>query len=240
LKNVTFAHRKKVILSGVDIDIPANQITVLQGASGAGKTTLIDMLIGLHRPASGEVLVGGVPLEDLDLKAWRGQIGYVPQELHLLHASIRDNVTLGDTSISDERVINALQLAGVTELLNRKNGLDAWVGEMGSKLSGGQRQRISIARALVTEPKLLIFDEVTSALDPETEAGIVESIRGLKSAFTIIAVTHRPAWSAVADRLYLVVNRQAQLLKPSLVAAKPKRGAVSRKAPAKRQRRSRT
>jgi ATP-binding cassette subfamily C protein len=226
-ENVSFGHRKKLVLKNVDLEIPANQLTVLQGPSGSGKTTLIDMLIGLHRPVSGKVLIGGVPLETIDLAAWRRQIGYVPQELHLLHATVRDNVALGDPAISDEAVSEALIKAGVGGLLQRRGGLDAGVGEMGSKLSGGQRQRISIARALVTNPKLLILDEVTSALDPETEAAIVESITALKGRYTIIAVTHRPAWTRAADRLYQIEKQNAALLHPAVAA--PKRKPAARK-----------
>ena len=234
-ENVSFAHRKRQVLKNVNLEIPANQLTVLQGPSGAGKTTLIDLLIGLHRPKTGTVYVGETPMENLDLAAWRRQIGYVPQELHLLHTSIRDNVALGDTSISDERVAEALTQAGVESLLERHGGLDASVGELGSKLSGGQRQRISIARALVTAPKLLILDEVTSALDPETERAIVDSITALKGRYTIVAITHRYAWTRAADRLYQIEKQQASLVSPVIAAAKVRR-ISTRKAPVAKRR----
>ncbi len=238
-EDVSFAHRKRPILKGVDLEIPANQLTVLQGPSGAGKTTLIDLLIGLHRPSTGRVLVGGTSLESLDLAAWRRQIGYVPQELHLLHATIRENVALGDPAITDEQVTGAIKQAGIESLLQRANGLESSVGELGSRLSGGQRQRISIARALVTAPKLLILDEVTSALDPETEQAIVESITALKGQYTIIAITHRSAWTLAADRLYLVDNKTSKLIKQAKTAKgplrkKPPKRASSRKSPAAR------
>jgi ATP-binding cassette subfamily C protein len=214
-EDVDFFHGDKQILHGVDLEIPANAITVLSGPSGAGKTTIIDLLIGLHRPASGRILIGDTPVEELDIVQWRKQVGYVPQELSLFHASVRMNLTLGDTTISDEAIHDALRQAGAHDFIAALPlGLDTDVGEMGSKLSGGQRQRISLARALVGGPKLLILDEVTSALDPHTEAEIVENIAGLRGGYTIVAITHRPAWTRVADRLYRVSQGRATLEPP--------------------------
>ncbi|MCP5080151.1 MAG: ATP-binding cassette domain-containing protein [Alphaproteobacteria bacterium] len=175
---------------------------MLQGPSGAGKTTLIDLLIGLHKANSGTVLLDGIPLGEIDIKDWRKKIGYVPQELSLFHNTIRENITLGDKLLTDEDVMRALAHAGGDVFVNMlPGGLGTVAGELGAKLSGGQRQRIALARALVTRPQLVILDEVTSALDPETEAEIVSSIRALSGDFTVIAVTHRPAWTKIADRL---------------------------------------
>lgn len=202
---VTFAYGDHTIIDNASFEIPAGQITVLQGASGSGKTTLIDLLTSLHRPTSGEITIDGVPIEELSIRAWRRLIGYVPQELSLLHGTIRENVALGDAAIGDEAIRAALARAGAEVLISGPaHGLDADVGEMGTKLSGGQRQRIALARALVLEPKLLILDEVTSALDPETEDQICREVAALRGDFTIVAITHRPAWTAIADRLYKV------------------------------------
>jgi ATP-binding cassette subfamily C protein len=215
-EDVDFFHGDRQILRGVDLEIPANAITVLSGPSGAGKTTIIDLLIGLHRPTSGRILIGDTPVEELDIVQWRKQVGYVPQELSLFHASVSMNLTLGDTAISDEAVHAALRQAGADDFIAALPlGLDTDVGEMGSKLSGGQRQRISLARALVGGPKLLILDEVTSALDPHTEAEIVENIAGLRGGYTIVAITHRPAWTRVADRLYRISEGRATLETPA-------------------------
>ena len=204
-ENVNFSHGAKQVLNGVSLEIPASAITVLSGPSGAGKTTIIDLLIGLHRPDSGRILIGGTPIEEIDVTLWRKQLGYVPQELSLFHANVRTNITLGDETITDEQILEALSQAGAGSFVAQlSHGLDTSVGEMGSKLSGGQRQRISLARALVNKPKVLILDEVTSALDPETEAEIVANIAGLRGAYTIVAITHRPAWTEIADRLYRV------------------------------------
>ena len=204
-EHVDFAHGETEVLSDVSFTIPARAITVFSGPSGSGKTSLIDLLIGLNIPSRGRILIGDTPLTEIDMRAWRHMIGYVPQELSLFHASVRDNITLSDTSIGDEEVLAALEQAGASGFIaNLPEGLDTDVGEMGGKLSGGQRQRISLARALVTRPQVLILDEVTSALDPETENEIVGNIASLRGKFTIIVITHRPAWTAIADRLYKV------------------------------------
>lgn len=211
-EDVEFSHGKFPVLRKVSLQIPANAITVLSGPSGAGKTTIIDLLIGLHRADKGRVLIGGQPIEEIDIAQWRRQIGYVPQELGLFHADIRTNITLGDTTIPDERVEEALRQAGALEFVSKlQGGLSASVGEMGSKLSGGQRQRLSLARALVMKPRVLILDEVTSALDPATEAEIVENISRLGGRYTIVAITHRPAWTKIADRLYRVEEGKVTL-----------------------------
>ncbi len=204
-ENVSFAHGKTPVVRNANLAIEAGSITVLQGQSGAGKTTLIDLLIGLHNPDKGSITLDGVPLTEIDIKQWRRMIGYVPQELSLLHTSIRDNLTLGDPQISDKDLEMALDQAGARDfIMAMPNGLDSEVGAMGSKLSGGQRQRIALARALVKRPKLLILDEVTSALDPETEQSICQNIKALRGQYTTVAITHRPAWTEIATHLYKV------------------------------------
>jgi len=212
--HVTFAHEDRPTVENVSLFIPSGKITVLQGPSGAGKTTIVDLLLGLHEPSSGSITVDDRPLNDLSLKAWRSNIGYVPQELSLLHASLRDNIALGNTDLSDDDIFEALRLADALDFVSTlPDGLNANAGEMGGRLSGGQRQRIALARALVGRPKLLILDEVTSALDPETEASICRNALSLAGEFTIIAITHRPAWSKIADRLYKVDHGTASEIK---------------------------
>jgi ATP-binding cassette subfamily C protein len=214
--DVSFHYGEKAVLTNVSLEIPAGGITVLQGPSGAGKTTIIDLLIGLHAPRSGQILVGADPLPDVNIEAFRKRIGYVPQELTLLHSSVRENITLGDKDISDDQIMAALDLAGASAFVaSLPEGLDTDVGETGGKLSGGQRQRISLARALVTNPDILILDEVTSALDPSTEAEIVANISDLSRKYTIIVITHREAWARIADRLYDVKDgRVKEVLRP--------------------------
>jgi ATP-binding cassette subfamily C protein len=205
VEHVTFAYDAEPVLRDVSVIIGARQITVLKGLSGSGKTTLIDLLVGLHTPQAGRIMLGGTPLAEIDIAALRRRIGYVSQDLSLLHASIRENICLGDQSITESQLSEALRLAGLEDFIaSLPEGLATVAGEMGARLSGGQRQRIALARALVTSPDILILDEVTSALDPETEADIVANIRGLSRVFTIIVITHREAWVEVADRLYEV------------------------------------
>ncbi len=206
-EKVSFGHGSRAVITDVSIDIPPNSITVIQGASGTGKTTLIDLLTCLYRPSTGRILVGDTDLTRISLKAWRRTIGYVQQELTLLHSSIADNITLGDETISDDDIWRAIDLAGARDFIeDLPAGLTTDAGEMGTRLSGGQRQRIALARALVGKPRLLILDEVTSALDPQTEREICERIQGLSDRFTVIAVTHRSAWTTIATRLYKIAD----------------------------------
>ena len=213
--NVTFAHGNTAVIENATFDIPANQITVLQGPSGAGKTTLIDLLIGLNTAQRGKILIGGKDITTIDIKAWRQSIGYVPQELVLFHDTVRENICLSNRDISTEAIKAALDQAGAKDFIDAlPAGIETDVGEMGGKLSGGQRQRIALARALVTNPRILILDEVTSALDPDTEAEIVNNIARLRRRYTIVAITHRPAWTKIADNLYTVANGHVRNPKP--------------------------
>jgi len=203
MHNISFAFGENQVLEDISMEVPANQVTVIMGASGVGKTTITDLLLGLYRPDEGEILVDGVPLEQIDLHAWRAMIGYVPQELILFHDTVLANVTLGDKSFSAAQAQAALEAADAWDFVSTlPEGIMTQVGERGAKLSGGQRQRIALARALVHNPSLLILDEVTSALDPETEAAICRNIRNLAHSITILAITHRPAWVDAADRVY--------------------------------------
>ena len=206
-ENVGFAYGKKPVLSGVNLECMANEITVLIGPSGAGKTTLIDLIIGFYLPQQGSIKIDGVSTQEVKLATWRSSIGYVPQELTLLRGTIADNIRMGDLNISEGMIEEALKLAGAEKFVeDLPDGLNTDIGTMGAKLSGGQRQRISLARALVLRPKLLLLDEVTSALDDASEAEICDNILSLSGKFTIIAITHKPAWTKIADRIYRVAG----------------------------------
>jgi ATP-binding cassette subfamily C protein len=205
LDDLQFAHDQTPILRGLSMTVPANRLTVLTGPSGGGKTTTVDMLLGLHRPDQGRILVDGVPFEEIDLASWRDLVGYVPQEVFLLHDSVRANLTLGDDAIDDATIWWALQLAGIGDFVRQLDGgLEGTVGEGGGRFSGGQRQRLALARALVHRPRLLILDEVTSALDPATAIAVAQSIRELSRETTVLTITHRPEFLDVADQIYRV------------------------------------
>ena len=152
-----------------------------------------------------------MPLEEIDLKSWRRLVGYVPQDLVLFHDTIHANVALGDRQIGEAQVRRALQMAGAWEFIEAlPDGMQTHVGQGGAKLSGGQRQRIALARALVCQPKLLVLDEVTSALDPHTEQQICANVRELAGEVTVLAITHRPALLEIADRCYRVEGGRAE------------------------------
>ena len=200
---VSFGYDRQPILERVDLAIPFGRLVVVTGASGAGKTTLADLVLGLNMPTAGEVTIDGVPTGEVDLAFWRRQVGYVAQEIVLLNDTILNNITLGDTDVDEAAIERALELAGIAEFVSAlPQGLATLVGDKGATLSGGQRQRIALARALVTRPKLLILDEVTSALDPATEHEICANIRGLAAETTVFAITHRPALLDYADMIY--------------------------------------
>jgi ATP-binding cassette subfamily C protein len=211
LDRVTFAYDDSVILNDVTVRVPVGHLVCLNGPSGAGKTTLLDIVCGLVRPQSGEVFIDKVPLGDVDLRAWRRQIGYVPQELILLHDTILANVTLGDTDYSEADAEKALRASGAWGFVSRlPNGLHTVVGEQGLRFSGGQRQRIAIARALVRRPRLLILDEITASLDPATEQEICERLTDLRGQVTILASSHQPALSRIADAVYRLEGGRAE------------------------------
>ena len=207
LDNVSFSYGKGQVLNGVTLTIPASSFVCLSGPSGSGKTTVLDIVTGLLRPQFGQVLIDGVPLAEVDLRTWRKQIGYAPQDLVLLHDTILANVTLADPKISEAEVEQALRLAGAWDFIaSLPEGVHTIVGERGMRFSGGQRQRIALARALARGPRLLILDEVTSSLDAQTEEEICKELKGLRGKVTILAASHRLSLSRLADEVYKVEN----------------------------------
>jgi ATP-binding cassette subfamily C protein len=205
LENVTFSYGRAPVLRNVSIELAAGNITTLVGESGSGKTTIADLILGLFEPEQGRVTLDGVPMQEIDIGKWRSQVGYVPQEILLFNDTILANVTLGDPNISEADAIRALETAGAMRFVAElPNGLYTTVGDRGVLLSGGQRQRIALARALVTEPALLILDEATSALDPETESEICAAVARQRGKVTVLAITHQPAWVEIADRVYRI------------------------------------
>jgi ATP-binding cassette subfamily C protein len=214
MQQVCFAYGRHQVLNKLSLEIPGGSLTTLIGASGAGKTTIIDLIIGLLKPQTGEILIDDLPLDSLELKEWRHMIGYVPQETILLHDSILHNVTLGDPAYDALDAEAALRAAGAWEFVHSlPQGINSVVGERGGRLSGGQRQRVVIARALVHQPKLLILDEATSALDPASEASIAATIENLRGRLTILAISHQKRLIEAADRVYQLQDGQALLVR---------------------------
>lgn len=210
LDQVSFAYNKRWVLKNASLTFPSGLFTAIVGPSGAGKTTVADLVIGLLQPQKGEVWIDNLKLSQVDLRSWRRMIGYVPQETLLLHDSVFFNVTLGDKDLTLADVEDALRSAGAWGFVSAlEKGVNSVVGERGHKLSGGQRQRIAIARALVHKPKLLILDEATTALDPENEAAICATLRNLRGEITILAISHQKAMLEVADQAYRLQNGTA-------------------------------
>jgi ABC-type bacteriocin/lantibiotic exporter with double-glycine peptidase domain len=190
----TYAGARIALFENMNLEFKAKTCIGIVGATGSGKSTLVDIILGLHQPESGQILIDGVPLTILNLRAWQNNIGYVPQHIFLADGTISSNIAFG---VSDEHVEHgaieaASKLAMLHEfILSLPEGYQTRVGERGVRLSGGQRQRIGIARALYHNPDLLIFDEATSALDNETENEVIKAIDSISGEKTIIMVAHR-------------------------------------------------
>lgn len=226
LEAVSFAHGDHRVLERASLVVPAGSLTVLTGPSGAGKTTIVDLVLGLHRPEAGRVTIDGVDLAEIDLVSWRRMVGYVPQETVLFHDTIRANLMLGDERVTDAALEEALRTAEAWEFVAAlPDGLATVVGERGARLSGGQRQRIALARALLGKPRLLVLDEVTSALDPATAQEITHNIRRLADRTTVLAVTHRPELLDVADHIWHVEGGGVVPLAAHPAAREPRRPA---------------
>jgi ABC-type multidrug transport system fused ATPase/permease subunit len=180
-------------IKSASLEIPSGTSVAFVGPSGAGKTTLIDLLLGLLEPDSGTVRISNLdPIQAI--KKWPGSISYVPQDVMIIDGTIRENIILGfpDEYYREDEIIRALKIAQLWDFVESlPNGLDTFVGERGSKMSGGQRQRLGVARAMFTNPKLLILDEATSSLDGVTESGITEAIEALSGEVTVVIIAHR-------------------------------------------------
>lgn len=208
LENVNFKYENSEnnALNRINFEIPQGEWLAIVGPSGAGKTTLVDLILGILKPTVGTVTVSGVDPEEA-VTNWPGLVSYVPQETFLLQGALEDNVALGKETneINRARVIECLERVGLLDLVNNSlKGVKLEVGELGSRLSGGQRQRLGIARALYTNPKLLILDEATSALDTLSEKHIVECLRDLKGSVTIVSIAHRLSTVVSADRVVYI------------------------------------
>ena len=206
LEGVTFSYPKSTEPAVLDasLSIPSGGSIALVGSTGAGKSTLADIILGVLHPDSGSVLMGGVSPREA-ISRWPGALAYVPQAVGLVDGTIRDNVALGlpREVVDDALVWEALERAHLDTFLKQaREGIDTYVGERGIRLSGGQRQRLGIARALFTRPLLLVLDEATSALDAETELAIVETLQALEGLVTTVTIAHRLATVRAVDTVY--------------------------------------
>lgn len=196
------------LFKNLNLRIARQKVVAFVGVTGSGKTTLVDIITGLFAPTSGTVLVDGTPLGPSTLAAWRAQLAYVPQEVFLYDATLRDNIAFGFTAgeISDENILEVLTLVDLATFVKEETsaGLDTLLGENGVRLSGGQRQRVGLARALLRRPNVLVLDEATSALDTVTEQTIISAIDKLPEDLTILIIAHRLSTVRYADEIHLL------------------------------------
>ncbi len=210
LSKVSFAYAQaeKPTLRGVDLVIPARTTVGIVGGTGAGKTTLVDLILGLLTPDEGELRVDGLKITPENLRAWQGTLGYVPQTIYLTDETIASNIAFGvpKDEIDMAAVERAAKIAALHDfvLSDLPQGYDTFVGERGVRLSGGQRQRIGIARALYRDPTLLIMDEATSALDNITERVVMEAVNRIRADKTIVLIAHRLSTVKTCDTIFLM------------------------------------
>lgn len=206
LKNVSFGYLEgHPTVRNLNLDIAAGTTVALVGATGAGKSTITKLLLRFYDPTEGNVTLDDVPLNEWDVKSLRDSIGLVSQDVFLFHGTVRENLAFAEPEATDEEIIEVAKLAEAHDfILELPNGYDTVVGERGQKLSGGQRQRLSIARALLKNPRVLILDEATSAVDNETEAAIQRSLEQIRKGRTVIMIAHRLSTIVNADNIVVL------------------------------------
>ncbi len=206
LHNVTFSYpgKEEPALSAVSLELQRGRSYGFVGMSGAGKSTLVDIIIGLYRPSAGHVRLDGTSLNDIDMKSWQHQIGYVPQFPYMADDTLKANVALGTPrrEVDEVRVRQCLDLANLTEFINGlPQGLDTPVGDRGIRMSGGQRQRVAIARAFYQSPQILVLDEATSSLDTVSEKEVQQAVAHLRGKVTLLVIAHRLATVRECDEV---------------------------------------
>jgi subfamily B ATP-binding cassette protein MsbA len=205
-KDVTFGYgEERPVFQHLNLTIPRGKITAVVGPSGIGKSTLADLILRLFDPKEGDILLNGENIRQFSLKSWRERIGYVNQEPYIFNTSVRENILMGNPYAKDRDLVKAAKMANIHDFIETlPKGYDSVVGDRGVKLSGGQRQRLAIARVIIREPDLFIFDEATSSLDSESERMIQASIESLSRSKTILIIAHRRSTLKNADIIYQV------------------------------------
>ena len=206
-KNVKFAYKDdgKIVLNGFNLHVNPGETVAFVGESGAGKTTILNLIIGFMQPDSGEIDIDGHNLNDINLRSYRKHIAVVPQNSILFSGTIKENITYGIKNVDENKLREVIKAANLTEFIDGlPKGVDSEVGEHGGGLSGGQRQRISIARALMRDPKVIVLDEATSALDSISEREIQKALDNLKSERTTFIVAHRLSTIRNADKIAVI------------------------------------
>ena len=207
-KNVNFSFdRTKKVLKDVNLVIEPGDVVGIVGTTGSGKSTLINLLLRYYDHYEGQITVDGVDIRDIDMEYYRSNIGYVQQEPMMFHDTIYNNICYGNGEFSIDEVINAADIANAHEFIVRQpDGYDSVLGERGTDLSGGERQRVSIARAMLRNPKMLVFDEATAAVDSETERLIQDAIENMITGRTTLMIAHRLSTLAKANKIIVVDN----------------------------------
>jgi ATP-binding cassette subfamily B protein/ATP-binding cassette subfamily C protein len=200
INNLSFNYiAEQKVLQDVSLLIHKGEKVAVVGESGSGKSTLIDVLIGLHKPVRGGLYVDDIAVTNANIQSWRRKIGYIPQNIYLFDGTVGENVSFG--SVTDKnRITEVLKMANIWDFLQEREGIDTRIGEGGIQLSGGQKQRIGIARALYTNPDVLVLDEATSSLDTETETKIMDEIYRISADKTLIVIAHRLTTVERCDR----------------------------------------
>jgi ATP-binding cassette, subfamily C, bacterial len=218
LIDVSFSYSGETRASLVDINLtlPALTTTAIIGRSGAGKSSLADMMMGLISPSGGQMTVDGREIVGPARMAWRRSVGYVPQDAFLFHDNIRANLLAATPKATEADLVDALKQASAAFVFEMAEGLDSIVGDDGVRLSGGERQRIALARALLGKPQFLILDEATSALDPENETTIWEAISGLRGKLTLVVIGHRLAMLDQADQVIEVAEGRTRIIEKAI------------------------
>jgi ATP-binding cassette subfamily B protein len=204
--NFSFDRTKKV-LNDINLVIEPGDVVGIVGTTGSGKSTLVNLLLRYYDHYEGEITVDGVDIRDIDMQYYRSQIGFVQQEPMMFHDTIYNNICYGNGEFSIDEVINAADIANAHEFIVRQpDGYDSVLGERGTDLSGGERQRVSIARAMLRNPKMLVFDEATAAVDSETERLIQDAIENMITGRTTLMIAHRLSTLAKANKIIVVDN----------------------------------